>query len=388
MIYNIGIDISKYKHDFCIISNTGEIIVDNKTFQNNQKGFQQFLDTLKSYDKSNVHIAFEATGHYTMNLEHFLLNNDYTFIKFNPLIIKEFMKSQSLRKTKTDKADAIIICQKLMSIPYVPNSSKLYHISSLKSLCRLRDSYIRNRTKIMIQITNILDITFPEYKPFFNNKISTTFIYILDKYKNIEHITLMKDFDSISNISRGRFSYAQFTKLKQLAKESVGYHNDDLDYILNSSISIYNDLNKEIDLIESKISTIIKELNPHMLTIPGIGDITAAIILSEFEDISKFSSPDKMLAFAGLEPGIIQSGTLEFQGKMVKRGSSMLRFTLMNAARSVVRYNSTFYDYYYEKHYNQNKPYRVALSHVCKKLVRVIYTLETKHIDFDSSLLK
>ena len=77
MIYYVGIDISKYKHDFCIISNTGEVIVENSSFENNKKGFQSLLEQLKPYDKSQVHIAFEATGHYSMNLELFLIDKEY-----------------------------------------------------------------------------------------------------------------------------------------------------------------------------------------------------------------------------------------------------------------------------------------------------------------------
>ena len=90
MIYYVGIDISKYKHDFCIISNAGELIVENSSFQNNKIGFQSFLDQLKPYNKSEVRIAFEATGHYSLNLELFLTNNGYTYTKTNPLIIHQF----------------------------------------------------------------------------------------------------------------------------------------------------------------------------------------------------------------------------------------------------------------------------------------------------------
>ena len=142
MIYYVGIDISKYKHDFCIISNTGEVIVKNSSFENNKKGFQDLLEHLKSYDKSQVHIAFEATGHYSMNLELFLIDKDFSFMKINPLIIKQFLKTRSLRRTKTDKADALNITEYLMSIPYKPNSLLLYHTYSLKSLCRTREPRI------------------------------------------------------------------------------------------------------------------------------------------------------------------------------------------------------------------------------------------------------
>ena len=118
MIYYVGIDISKYKHDFCIISNAGELIVENSSFQNNKIGFQCLLEHLKPYNKSDIRIAFEATGHYSLNLELFLTNNGYTYIKTNPLIIHQFLKARSLRRTKTDKADSITIAKYLMSVPY------------------------------------------------------------------------------------------------------------------------------------------------------------------------------------------------------------------------------------------------------------------------------
>ena len=343
MIYYVGIDISKYKHDLCIISNTGEVIVKNSSFENNKKGFQDLLEHLKSYDKSQVHIAFEATGHYSMNLELFLIDKEFSFMKINPLIIKQFFKTRSLRRTKTDKADALNIAEYLMSIPYKPNSLLLYHTYSLKSLCRTREQLIKERSKFAVLLTNELDKSFPELKPFFNNIISSTLLFILDKYKNPSHIALMKDYDSIRCISRGKFTYAKFAKLK--------------------------------------------ELNPSILSIPGIGEITAASIISEYGDISCFSSSAKMLAFAGLEPSINQSGTLESNGKMVKHGSGHLRYVLMNASLTLLKFNPTFYDYYLKKR-SEGKSHRVALSHVCKKLVRLIYTLETKHVDFDPSLLK
>lgn len=387
MIYFVGIDISKYKHDFCIISNTGEVIVENSSFDNNKKGFQSLLDKLKPYDKSQVHIAFEATGHYSMNLELFLIDQEYSFMKINPLVIHQFLKARSLRRTKTDKADSLTVASYLMSIPYKPNSLLLYHTYSLKSLCRTREHLVKERSKFATLLTNELDKSFPELKPFFNNIISTTLLFILNKYKNSNHIALMKDYDSLRKISRGKFTYAKFAKLKELAKNTVGYYDNNTDLLISTYVSLYNYFNDKINPIDKQISTIIKELNPSILSIPGIGEITAASIIAEYGDISCFSSPAKMLAFAGLEPSIIQSGTLESNGKMVKHGSGHLRYVLMNASLTLLKFNSTFYDFYLKKR-SEGKSHRVALSHVCKKIIRLIYTLETKHVDFNPSLLK
>ena len=387
MIFYVGIDISKYKHDFCIVSNTGEVIVENCSFDNNKKGFQQLLEKLKPYNKSKVHIAFEATGHYSVNLELLLIIQGYSFMKINPLIIHQFLKARSLRRTKTDKADALTIVQYLMSVPYKPNSNLLYNIYTLKSLCRSRELLIKEKSKFAVLLTNELDKSFPELKSFFNNTISTTFLYILDKYKNTSHIALMKDYDSIRKVSHGKFSYAKFAKLKELAKNSVGHHDKNSDLLISTYISIYNHFNDKINPIDKQISTIIKELNPKMLTIPGIGEISAATILAEYGDIKNFSSPAKMLAFAGLEPSVIESGTLSSNGKMVKHGSGHLRYSIMNIALIILKYSPTFYDYYLKKR-SEGKCHRVALSHVCKKLIRVIYSLEKYNNDFNPSLLK
>lgn len=386
MIY-IGIDISKYKHDCFICDDAGEIIVENLSFENNKKGFQQFLDLLKPYDNDNVRIGLEATGHYGLNLKLFLEKNDYSFMEFNPLLVKEFMKSLTLRKTKTDKVDAMVICQKLISVPYKSNSKLFYHKYSIKSLSRLRESLVKQRSKHMVQLTNILDITFPEFKSFFSNKFSATSIYILNKYKHSEKIANMRDFDSLKSLSRGKFTYPKFIKLKELAKNTVGESNDIFEFELETILNLYKEIDSKINSIDKQISTIIKELNPPTLSIPGIGEITCASIISEFGDISRFSNPNKMLSFAGLEPSINESGTMSSNGRMVKRGSGYLRYSLMNVAFMVIKYNHTFYEYYYKKR-TEGKTHRVALSHVCKKLIRVIYILETKNILFDSSLLK
>lgn len=386
MIY-VGIDISKYKHDCFICNNLGEIIVENLSFENTKKGFRQFLDLLKPYDNSNVHIGLEATGHYGLNLKLFLEKNNYTFMEFNPLLVKEFSKSLSLRKTKTDKADAMTIAQKLLSVPYEPNSKLFYHKYSMKSLSRLRETLVKQRSKYMVQMTNILDIIFPEFKPFFSNRFSATSLYILEKYKSADKIANMKDFAYLKSLSRSHFTYSKFIKLKDLAKNTIGESNEIFELQLQILLNLYKEIDTKIDSIDNQISTIVKELNPPTLSIPGIGVNSCATIISEFGDISKFPNPSKMISFAGLEPGIIESGTMSSKGKMVKRGSGYLRYALMNVTMVVIANNHVFYDFYFKKR-SKGKCHRVALSHVFKKLIRVIYILETKNILFDPSLLR
>ena len=383
----IGIDIAKYKHDFCIISSTGEVIVQNNSFENNKKGFQLFFSYLKPYNKTDVQILFESTAHYSMNLELELIDQGYSFMKMNGLIIKQFFKAQTLRKTKTDKADAFALTQYLMANTYKPNSNRLYHIYSLKSLCRTRDRLVKERSKFKVYITNELDKSFPEIKKFFDNKISITLLYILEKYKNKNKIALMKDYDSIRKVSAANFSFTRFLQLKQLAKESIGHPTETSDFLIQSYVKSINCLSEQIDSIEKQIIESVRKLDTHILSIPGIAEISAGSIIAEFGDIKNFESPEKMLAFAGLEPSIRQSGTLSTEGHMVKHGSGYLRNTIMRVVNSLVMHDQVFYDYYNKKR-DEGKHHLVAQSHVAKKLIRIIYTLETKGIDYDINFVK
>ena len=385
-MYFVGIDISKYKHDCFICSETGEVIEENLSFQNTNEGFTQLLNLLNSLNNNHeIRIGFEATGHYGMNLKLFLEKNNYSFMEFNPALVKQFIKGQTLRRTKTDKKDAFQITKYLMSVDYKPHPKQFYHKFSLKSLSRKRDKLVTQRSYYLNQITNILDLIFPEFKPLFDNEFSITSLYILSKYKTPDKIKNMKDFDSINRISRGKFSYAKFLKIKEIAKNTIGQSDDYLEFDLKNMLKLYDNINSIIKQYDDKIEAIIKELNPPTLSIKGIGPISCAAIISEFGDVARFKSADAMVAFAGIEPSVSESGTEQHDGKMVKHGSSHLRYHLLNAADYVFLHESIFTEFYYKKR-NEGKTHRVALSHVAKKLVRIIYKLESENITFKSDI--
>lgn len=385
-MYFVGIDVSKYKHDCFICSETGEVIEENLSFQNTNEGFTQLLNLLNSLNNNHeIRIGFEATGHYGMNLKLFLEKNNYSFMEFNPALVKQFIKGQTLRRTKTDKKDAFQITKYLMSVDYKPHPKQFYHKFSLKSLSRKRDKLVTQRSYYLNQITNILDLIFPEFKPLFDNEFSITSLYILSKYKTPDKIKNMKDFDSINRISRGKFFYAKFLKIKEIAKNTIGQSDDYLEFDLKNMLKLYDNINSIIKQYDDKIEAIIKELNPPTLSIKGIGPISCAAIISEFGDVARFKSADAMVAFAGIEPSVSESGTEQHDGKMVKHGSSHLRYHLLNAADYVFLHESIFTEFYYKKR-NEGKTHRVALSHVAKKLVRIIYKLESENITFKSDI--
>jgi transposase len=389
-MYFVGIDISKYKHDCCIISAANQKVVSKFTFKNDKSGFEQLNLILNSLSTpEDIKIGFESTAHYALNLELFLENANHSFMEVNPVLIKEYKKSTTLRRTKTDSVDCESIARWLMTVEYKPHSKGFYHAYSLKSLTRLRDKLIRQRSFYLIKITNVLDHTFPEFKPFFNERLSKTALYLLENYGSAEKMARMNSasYEKLRSVSRGKFSPQQFLRLKELAANTVGVNNSIFDVELNSLLSLYKSLVKEIDTIKKEINKLIEEVHPHYMSVPGIGPLSAAVIYSEYGDISNFTNPGQMLAFAGIEPGINESGTESHGGKMVKRGSSQLRYTLINCCLPLIRFDMTFATYYAKKR-GEGKPHRVAITHVAKKLIRVIYALERQDIDFNAQKLR
>ena len=387
-MYYIGIDISKFKHDCAVIDDVGEVITPSWSFANDHEGFSQLKVLLDSLG-TETRIGLESTGHYGTNLKLFLESIGFSFMEFNPLLIKRFVKSKSLRKTKSDSIDCMMIARYLMTVEYKPYPSLLYHTEKLKSLTRFRDSLVRQRSRHLVELTNILDKVFPEFKPFFGGRFSVTALHILSNYSSPEKISNMnsKSYEALRKLSRGRFSTVDFAKLKQLAKNTVGSTEDYLLQEMQIVLELYSKLDSMIDETERSIKECVSVMNPPMLTVPGIGIESAAVMLAEFGDFSKFDNPSQMLSFAGIEPGYFQSGTSETTGKMVKHGSSYLRYTLMNCAQTVVNYEPTFAMFYAKKR-AEGKPHRVALSHVVKKLLRVIYTLQTKNLAYDAEAMR
>lgn len=390
-MYLIGIDISKYKHDCFIATETGEVIKEAFSFKNDSNGFSQLLATLNSLEsKQEKRIGMESTGHYGHNLMRFLHENNFTFMVLNPYLTEKYRQATSLRKTKTDKIDAQIISKMLLSLDYQTYSSKSYHISSLKSLTRFRFRMIEARTKFKVRIQNILDLTFPEYSKYFSNIFGVLSIRILSKYPSpdkLSNVDINSTYNTLKDGIKGSYSFEKFKNLISTAKNTIGKSNENYELELLSSINLINCYNNEIDKVENQIIDIMNQYDFKTLTIPGIGILSAATIIAEFGDIKLFNNPGQMLSFAGLEPSVSQSGTQSFNGHMVKRGSPHLRYALMNVATTVVNNNRTFSDYYWKKR-NEGKYHRVALSHVTKKLLRLIFCLETKEISFNSELLK
>lgn len=227
----VGIGISKFKHDCAIIDEIDDVITPSWSFTNDYEGFyllKDFLQNLGDEMGDEMKRGLETTGHYGQNLKLFLENNRFSFMEFNPLLINRFVRSKSLRKTKTDSIDSLMIVQYLMTAEYKLYPPSFYTLEKLKSLTRFRDSLIRQRSKRLVELTNILDKVFPEFKTFFNERFSATALYILSHYASPERISSMnsKSYEPLRRLSRGKLSMVDFVEFKTLARNMIGSTSD------------------------------------------------------------------------------------------------------------------------------------------------------------------
>ncbi len=382
MVY-VGIDVAKDKHDCFIVNSDGEVLYDVFTIQNNMDGFENLLFKIKTVSKNpdKVKVGLEATGHYNCNLLGFLKNKGMTTIVINPLYTSLSRKSTSLRKTKTDKVDARTIASMIMSdVSLKPYSDTLYHNEDLKSLSRYRFDKVSDRAKLKQSVSRLVCILFPELEKLVST-IHTKAVYELllelpgahqVASANLKHLTAL-----LKTASKGHFGREKANAIREAARRSISTYLPAKSLELKHTVKLIRELSAEINEIEAEIKKIMDAIDSPTLSVPGISYAIGSIIVSEIGDFSRFGSPDKILAFAGCSPTTYQSGQLySSHAKMEKRGSKYLRWALMNAARYVCNWEPTFAAYL-EKKRSEGKHYYVALSHAAKKLVRLLYHLET-----------
>jgi len=387
MIY-IGIDIAKNTHFASVVNSDGEVLINPFSFDNSREGFNLLFSKIKDFQLNDCLIGLESTGHYGDNLVCFLFPKGFNICLINPIQTDSLRKS-NIRKTKNDKIDTFLISKCLQLGSYSLLQEKDINIIKLRTLCRFRFDIIKTQTTLKTQLTGCLDLLFPELAKFFKGKLHLKTSYaLLSKYSSPKQILSVR-IDTLTKLlttsSRGHYSYDEAVKLKHLSKESIGIDNPALEIQVQCIINQLALLKEQISSIDKNIREIMDLLNSNILSIPGISYTLGAIILSEIGNIHRFSNPSKLLAYAGLDPSVRQSGNFNATTTRIsKRGSKHLRYAIHRASFLIVYNDKVFYEYYTTKR-SKGKSHNNALGHVSNKLVRVIFKLLTENIPFNLS---
>ena len=377
----VGIDVAKDKHDCFIMNSEGEVLAKSFTILNNKEGFDFLYKKIQSVSSSDkIKVGLEATGHYSYNIIGFLLNKGLATFILNPLHTNLYRKSLSLRKTKTDKIDSKTIAMMLLSDVSLKSYSDIsYHNEDLKSLTRYRFSKVEERAKLKTSLSRLAQILFPELEKLVPTLHMTSIYQLLEEFPSasaIASVHLTRLTNLLSKASKGHYDRETAIKIRDAAKNSIGSNMPAKSLELKHTIKLIRALTIDIGEIEAEISKMMDKIASPITTIPGIGNNMGAMIISEIGDFSRFSSPDKILAYAGYSPSTYQSGKLDnCYAHMEKRGSHYLRYALFQATQRVCHLDSTFSAYLAKKR-AEGKHYYVAISHAVKKLVRVIFHLE------------
>lgn len=383
----IGIDIAKLNHYAAIVDySTGEVIEQPFLVTNNKAGFELLLSKICDFDKSDVLIGLESTAHYGDNLISYFHELGFKIGVINPIQTATLRKTR-IRKVKNDKVDSLLICEALSLGYYNLLSDIDVELIEIKSLCRFHKDLKDKAAEAKIQLKSYVDQIFPELNSFFKDNLDIKTAHeLLKLYQSpneIASINLTKLSNLLIKSSRGKYDKSRAIELKLLASNSVGINNSAISIQIKMIINQIELFESQIKDIEKQVSSFIKKSDNVITSIPGIGDMTAAIILSEIGDINRFNNPSQVLAFAGLDPSVKQSGTFNASStRMSKRGSPLLRYALILAANNVRLNTKTFNDYYNMK-ISQGKLHYNALGHCAGKLIRNIFYMLKNNITFN-----
>ena len=379
----VGIDVSKDRFDVCVKDRKNRILMDGKKYEHTKEGFSKFdmdLVPFREFAKGQVFYGMEATGIYHKTLEYHLESKGCSLKVFNPLEINKKAKHR-IRKTKTDRIDAELIAEAL-----ILNCATLRTAHTSNEICRLREyGRLRGRLKKKIRICKTqahrdLDVLCRGYDRLFSDCLQPSSIAVIKlafrktrflKATENEIFKALEPFygslkDAKEKAAKARYLFNK-TEVPASMKEVCLVD-------LHLLIQEYELLSKQVKRIETAIEKLTSAQDTKILSIIGIGKMTGGLILGELGDVRRFKDRNAVVAFAGLDPSVSESGRSKHYGHISKRGSPVLRDALYMATLSARRYNPVC-RVLYDRLKSRGKHHNVCMVAVARKLLLIAYSV-------------
>ena len=380
-MFYCGIDIAKYRHEASIIDTDGKALIDSISFANDKQGCEKVLAIFEKFEiaPADVIIGMEATGHYWLSVYTFFLELGYTVKVINPIQSEAFRKMY-IRQTKNDSKDSYIIAQIMRFGEYSATSLSEENIIALRQLSRYRLALVDACGDCKRRVIALLDQVFPEYDKLFSDTFgssSTELLLNCPTPEDMLAVSTRKLTNILSKASRGKFGREKAEELKTAAKETFGvaFAKDAFSFQIKQLMQQIVFLENQLSELEEQISNLLHETNQYITSISGIGDVLGAIIVSEIGDINRFERSNQLVAFAGLDVTVKQSG--EFSGsknKISKRGSPYLRRAIWLAAQRAAFCDPVLSEYYQSLR-ARGKHHLTAIGGVARKLCNIIFVI-------------
>ena len=382
-IFYVGIDVSKDKSDICIKDENGDDLIQKFKITNKKADLEMLYETVESIKlnipgKSDVVFGMEATGIYSLPLYSALKRDGYKVKLYNPIQTNGYRKI-NIRKTKTDPLDSAIIADMLRhSEPPQVSEIQDMNLFQLRELVRVRHRLIEKKALCKVQIVRNIDAIWPDYGGVIKRVFGSASLAILKKYSvpsRLSSESFEKFYDLIKKKSRSKISRSKAEEIYTHAGKILTI--PELEPVmaieiktLITQLELYDE---QIQSVEGQIDQTMKLTDTKIMSIPGIADILGPTILGEIGDVNRFSNVKKLVAFAGLDPVVSQSGRFENKsGKISKRGSPLLRHALFLAANTAIQNDENLKQFYVKKK-SEGKHHYSALNAVAAKLLRIVY---------------
>lgn len=381
-MFYLGIDIGKNTHVASLVDDKKKVIFKAFSFSNSIDGAESLILKLEAF-KNELEVAMEATGHYWLSLYSYLVEKNFTVRVINPIQTDGWRQGIEIRKRKTDVIDSLLIADLLRYGDFVETSLSNEDYLSLRNLSRFRSYLISSIGDLKRKTIALLDQVFPEYASSFSNIFGKTSKEILSNFSTPSDFEDINSDDLntfLESVSKKNYASKKIDELSKKASSSFGINFclDSFSLQIKMLIEQISFIQNQVSNVENEIEVLLEKLNSPITTIPGIGSVNAATILGEIGDIKRFSNPSKLVAYAGLDASISQSGEYESTyNHMSKRGSPYLRRALFQSALRAEFCDPVFSDYY-QKKISEGKHHLVATNAVARKLCHTIFAVLTK----------
>lgn len=380
-MFYCGIDIAKHKHEASVIDSEGKALIESISFSNTKEGCEKITAVFEKLGASvsDVVIGMEATGHYWLSVYTFFLELGFSVKVINPIQSEAFRKMY-IRQTKNDSVDSFIIAQIMRFGEYSSSGLAEENIIALRQLSRYRLALVDACGDCKRRVIALLDQVFPEYNSLFSDTFGKTSEEILLSCSTPEElleVSTRKLTNILNKASHGRFGKEKAEQLKTAAKETFGvvFAKDAFSFQIKQLMEQIVFLENQLSELEEQIAGLLHETNQYITTINGIGDTIGAIIVSEIGDINRFERPNQLVAYAGLDVTVKQSG--EFSGtknRISKRGSPYLRRAIWLASQRAA-FCDPILSEYYQSLRARGKHHLTAVGGVARKMCNIIFVI-------------
>lgn len=382
----IGIDVAKRSHMACFCGPSRKILVRSYKFSNSRSGFEEFRDVVSEVKESSglrdVVVGLESTGMYQKPLEDFLWASDYHLVSVSNLASARNRQTIELSWDKSDKTDAEGIADLLGQGKFLYHPKRSMSLENARCLLRYRLKLMRELARSLVRIRNsILPVIFPELADAFSRLDGELSLRLLEQCPFPREIAAepMETFMDRFRGLRGKFPGKKLARIYTLAQESIGSERGFSAYRvqLQNMVHDIRQFKTRVSSVDQSIQNIFQD-DPgfkNLQSIPGVGPMVAATLLSEIGPIEHFRTVQQVTRFAGLNIVGKQSG--EYQGIRVisKMGNSLLRTALYHAALAASHSDSPLGQWYKTKTQESSVSKKKFLIALARKILRIAFRM-------------